>query len=347
MVECQSPKDSKIVFDDDDLVMDSATDGWGNSTMNSGATNLAWNSQSHEANLEVWGSKSSNPGTSSGWNSAPVNSQVGTGWSSQSVIEEPKKNKAENTGSWGGSQSWTSANEEFTPLEIVHEGSSGWNSRTLTRCHTSKTDHGNMRETRSPWKQSSGSPWKKKIQNYGRGSSDARDWRNKPNRPPRSLAPRRMDLYTPEENNIRSEIDPIMKSVRRIMQQEGYTDGVPIPREDQAYIVNNVLAYHPDRDAKARGGIDHIMVSKHSSFQGTRCFYVVSSNGQKQDFSYKKCLENRVKSKYPFHAESFISKYWRRNPRSGVRQVLPELGQARVDDPAGLASVIISFVFNH
>jgi hypothetical protein len=43
----------------------------------------------------------------------------------------------------------------------------------------------------------------------------------------------------------------------------------------------------------------------------------VSSDGSSVDFSYKKCLENFVKQKYPEHGESFCAKYFkkpRRNP---------------------------------
>ena len=39
-----------------------------------------------------------------------------------------------------------------------------------------------------------------------------------------------------------------------------YTDGDPLSTEDQAYIMENVLAHHPDKDAKLGAGIDHIMV---------------------------------------------------------------------------------------
>ncbi|XP_075653873.1 uncharacterized protein LOC142624220 [Castanea sativa] len=46
-------------------------------------------------------------------------------------------------------------------------------------------------------------------------------------------------------------------------------------------------------------------VSKHSSFQESRCFYVVSTNGRKEDFSYRKCLDSFIKGKYPNVAETF------------------------------------------
>ncbi|RVW69349.1 DNA-directed RNA polymerase V subunit 1 [Vitis vinifera] len=72
-------------------------------------------------------------------------------------------------------------------------------------------------------------------------------------------------------------------------------------------------------------------VSRHSSFLESRCFYVVSTDGHKEDFSYRKCLENFIKEKYPDNAETFIGKYFRR-PRAGgnrERSVIPEDGGNR------------------
>ncbi|KAL4620189.1 hypothetical protein ACB092_06G135400 [Castanea dentata] len=46
-------------------------------------------------------------------------------------------------------------------------------------------------------------------------------------------------------------------------------------------------------------------VSKHSSFQESRCFYVVSTDGREEDFSYRKCLDSFIKGKYPDVAETF------------------------------------------
>ncbi|TYJ98205.1 DNA-directed RNA polymerase V subunit 1 [Cucumis melo var. makuwa] len=54
------------------------------------------------------------------------------------------------------------------------------------------------------------------------------------------------------------------------------------------------------------------MVSRHSSFQESRCFYVVTTDGHKEDFSYRKCLDNFIKGKYPDMAEMFVAKYFRK-----------------------------------
>lgn len=58
-----------------------------------------------------------------------------------------------------------------------------------------------------------------------------------------------------------------------------------------------------------------LQVNKHSSFQESRCFYVVSTDGRKEDFSYRKCLENLIKSKFSDIADDFNGKYFRK-PRS-------------------------------
>ncbi|KAI8571577.1 hypothetical protein RHMOL_Rhmol01G0130900 [Rhododendron molle] len=59
--------------------------------------------------------------------------------------------------------------------------------------------------------------------------------------------------------------------------------------------------------------IRNALVSKHSSFQESRCFYIVSVDGRKEDFSYLKCLENFIKGKYPDRAEAFIGKYFKKH----------------------------------
>lgn len=121
-----------------------------------------------------------------------------------------------------------------------------------------------------------------------------------------------MDLFGTEEQDALSEAEAVMQSCRRIMHQSGYTDGEPLPAEDRSYIVDNVLNYHPDKAAKIGAGIDYITVKKHSNFQESRCFYVVSTDGETVDFSYFKCLENLIRQKHPSVADSFIAKYFNR-----------------------------------
>ncbi|WRX12496.1 RNA polymerase [Theobroma cacao] len=105
-----------------------------------------------------------------------------------------------------------------------------------------------------------------------------------------------------------------------------YNDGDPLSALDQSFILENVFTHHPDKAIKMGAGVDYVMVSKHSNFPDSRCFYVVSTDGRKQDFSYRKCLDNFIKGKYPDMADVFIAKYFRK-PRFGgfrERSVAPE-----------------------
>jgi DNA-directed RNA polymerase-5 subunit 1 len=74
-------------------------------------------------------------------------------------------------------------------------------------------------------------------------------------------------------------------------------------------------------------------VSRHSSFQESRCFYVVLKDGQREDFSYRKCMENFVRKKYPDIAESFVGKYFRKPRGRGDQTATPAGDQTAT--PAG------------
>ncbi|XP_054791413.1 DNA-directed RNA polymerase V subunit 1-like [Prosopis cineraria] len=94
----------------------------------------------------------------------------------------------------------------------------------------------------------------------------------------------RLDIFTSEEQDILKDVEPIMQNIERIMQQSGYSDGGPLATKDQTFALENVFKHHPDKAAKMVAGIDYVMVSKHSNFQDSRCFYLVLKDGQKQDF---------------------------------------------------------------
>ena len=61
-----------------------------------------------------------------------------------------------------------------------------------------------------------------------------------------------------------------------------YNDGDPLSADDQTYILDNVFNHHPYKVQKTK-------------FQESRCFFVVSTDGREEDFSYIKCVENYVK----------------------------------------------------
>ncbi|GJV47248.1 hypothetical protein Tco_1437460 [Tanacetum coccineum] len=74
-------------------------------------------------------------------------------------------------------------------------------------------------------------------------------------------------------------------------------------------------------------------VNKHTKFQESRCFFVVSTDGREEDFSYIKCVENYVKVKYPDKFDEFKPKYFKkpqpRPPRDHRGPGLDEAGTPR------------------
>lgn len=60
---------------------------------------------------------------------------------------------------------------------------------------------------------------------------------------------------------------------------------------------------------------------------------MVLKDGRSEDFSYRKCLENLVKKKYPDLAESFNGKYFRK-PRPRQDQTPTSAGD-QTPTPAG------------
>ncbi|VAI16525.1 unnamed protein product [Triticum turgidum subsp. durum] len=88
-----------------------------------------------------------------------------------------------------------------------------------------------------------------------------------------------------------------------------YGDGAFLSPEDEKVVVEKVLAHHPRFEDKIGCGLDAIMVNKHPDFKMSRCLYVVRTNGDWADFSYRKCLRAYIKGAYPSHADKFINKH--------------------------------------
>ncbi|XP_028798960.1 DNA-directed RNA polymerase V subunit 1 [Neltuma alba] len=213
-----------------------------------------------------------------------------------------------------GNRSW---GRSKPPTNQGWGGSSrGWDSQNAT-AHDGDRDQ---------WGKQSRELFKKNPSDSSQGwGSHAAERKNK-NRPPRTpganretnvgglytATRQRLDIFTSEEQDILKDVEPIMQNIRRIMQQSGYNDGDPLAAEDQTFVLENVFEHHPDKAAKMGVGIDHVMVSRHNTFQESRCFYLVLKDGQKQDFSYRKCLDNFLKTKYPEMAEEFGGKYFKK-----------------------------------
>lgn len=71
-------------------------------------------------------------------------------------------------------------------------------------------------------------------------------------------------------------------------------DGAQLSAEDSAF-VKEVLKVHEDPAKAATEG--EITVDKHPDFPNTRCFFVLSKDGTRQDFSFHKCLGRLTPSK--------------------------------------------------
>ncbi|KAK8293876.1 hypothetical protein V6Z11_D06G218800 [Gossypium hirsutum] len=249
-----------------------------------------------------------------------------SGWGTKDSSPKKSLDKTSKSSSWDTqkspecSQGWGTLNDLNQPAS-----SSGWD--------MPQGEDNTQSEKQHQWGQSKGSR---------RWASDANK-KNRPVKPARmmnddssmaamyTVTRQRLDMFTSEEKDILSDVEPLMQSIRKIMHQTGYNDGDPLSADDQTFVLDNVLAHHPDKAVKMGAGIDYVMVNKHSLFLDTRCLYVVTTDGHKQDFSYLKCLENMIKGKYPDLAEAFVSKYFRKSRGNRERGVAPENSQGNRD----------------
>ncbi|KAI3445134.1 hypothetical protein Pfo_001799 [Paulownia fortunei] len=265
------------------------------------------------------------------------------------VADQATNSKPSNT--WGSSNDWGKFDSQSPTGEKKESPFNNWsssqkhsNDSTVAQGWGSpKVDTSGEKDVRSQWGRGRGRGrgWgrggRSRESSQGRGPFNDGEWKNKRTRPiddPNALGlftvtRQRLDSFTVEEQDVLSETESIMKNIRRVMNQTGYSDGDPLSTDDQTYIIDNVFNYHPDKAVKMRAGIDYIMVSRHGEFQDSRCFYAVSVDGGKADFSYRKCLENFIRGKYPDKAEAFIPKYFKKpQPRSGWNR---DRGPARTE----------------
>ncbi|KAK8350418.1 hypothetical protein V6Z12_A06G207800 [Gossypium hirsutum] len=247
-----------------------------------------------------------------------------SGWGTKDSTPKKSLDETSKSSSWDTSpecsQGWGTLNDLNQPAS-----SSGWD--------MPQGEDNTQNEKQHQWGQSKGSR---------RWASDANK-KNRPVKPARmmnddssmaamyTVTRQRLDMFTSEEKDILSDVEPLMQSIRKIMHQTGYNDGDPLSADDQTFVLDNVLAHHPDKAVKMGAGIDYVMVNKHSLFLDTRCLYVVTTDGHKQDFSYLKCLENMIKGKYPDLAEAFVAKYFRKSRGNRERGVAPENSQGNRD----------------
>ncbi|XP_062001733.1 DNA-directed RNA polymerase V subunit 1 [Rosa rugosa] len=205
---------------------------------------------------------------------------------------------------------------------------------TVNQWDSPSAGDGSAGERQQQWGHNGDANKKRRFEGGRSWGPNAGEWKSKNSRPANAdssvaalytATRQRLDIFTSEEQHVLSHIEPIMLSIRRIMHQSGYNDGDRLSDEDQSYILENVFTHHPDKDVKMGSGIDYFTVDRHGSFQESRCLFVISTDGRKEDFSYRKCLQNMIKGKHPELAEAFNDKYFskpRRNPMFG--QTPPE-----------------------
>lgn len=214
-------------------------DGW---------TSVGWGKKS-EASQSLWTMKNdvsapkSDGWTSSGWGKKSREaSQSPKEWTKKDDVSTPKDDGWANSG-WGkkseeASQSpneWTKKDDVCTPKDDGWT-SSGWGKKSEEGDQSSKgwTSSQGAEESKSQ------NPWAPKERRKNQDGTNRRgsnpEWKIKKNRPPRPPessqqdpnAPRlftatrqRLDMFTSEEQDILSDVEPVMQSIRRIMRQAG------------------------------------------------------------------------------------------------------------------------------
>ncbi|XP_022764764.1 DNA-directed RNA polymerase V subunit 1 isoform X2 [Durio zibethinus] len=291
--------------------------------------------------------------STSGWNNKVIEEkavQSTCGWDKKATQEKP----LQSTSGWVSSTSagWT---KDESPImnsswdqQKSPDCSQGWGSLNESNQPASSSgwdmplgEDGTQSEKQHQWGHSRGSRrWASDASKKNRPVKSARVMNDDSSMAAMYTATRqRLDMFTSEEQDILSDVEPLMQSIRKIMHQSGYNDGDPLSAGDQLFVLDNVFTHHPDKAVKMGAGIDYVMVNKHTNFPDSRCFYVVSTDGHKQDFSYRKCLDNFIKGKYPDLADAFIAKYFRK-PRSGGNRepsVAPENSEAENRESASVS----------
>lgn len=64
-------------------------------------------------------------------------------------------------------------------------------------------------------------------------------------------------------------------------------------KEPYNNMLKEILKHH-DKGEKKMESFDHFTVDVHPQHQDSRCFFVVKTDGAKEDFSVIKCIENLV-----------------------------------------------------
>ncbi|KAL0429174.1 UNVERIFIED_CONTAM: DNA-directed RNA polymerase V subunit [Sesamum radiatum] len=346
-----------------------------------------------ESPFNNWGSSQKQPNDSvavQGWGSTKVDTSAEKDVLSQLGKENPwdkvgdQATESKPSNAWGSSTDWGKSDSQSPTGQKQESSFNNWGSEQKQSNETTvgqgwgspKVDNSSEKDVRPQWGRGKGRGWgrggRSRESSQGRGFSNDGEWKNKrpravddPNAPALfSVTRQRLDSFTVEEQDALSEIEPIMKNIRKIMNQTGYNDGDPLSADDQTFIIDNVFSYHPDKALKMGAGIDYIMLCLTMDQKGLHrpvlhltilliinwlagmessrtvgFFYAVSVDGSKADFSYRKCLENFIKGKYPDKAEAFIAKYFKKSqPRAGWNRDRP---LSKPEPPAGIGTPLL------
>ncbi|KAJ6694783.1 DNA-DIRECTED RNA polymerase V SUBUNIT 1 [Salix koriyanagi] len=294
-----------------------------------------WGKPKSSENSQGWGLSKESVKEAHGWgvpNSVGGNgNEMNNNNENQSLVEQGKESGWDNKASSNQEGTASGWGKPKSPALSEGWGSPRESSKAVHGWGVPNSGVGNGSGRDQQWGQQSREFKKNRFEGSQGWGSNNGDWKNKRNRPSKlqedsyasgifTTTRQRLDMFTSQEQDILAEIEPLMLSIRRIIHQTGYNDGDPLSADDQSYVLDHVFHYHPDKAVKMGAGIDHVTVSKHINFQESRCFYIVSTDGCKQDFSYRKCLENFIKGKYPDLADDFVAKYF---ARRGNRQRTP------------------------
>ncbi|CAE6040230.1 unnamed protein product [Arabidopsis arenosa] len=294
--------------------------------------------ENNEPTSDVWGHKS---GSDKSWDKKNGGTESApAAWGSTDAAVWGSSDK-KNSETESDAAAWGSRDKKNSEVGSGAAAWGSWGQPTPTAANEDANEDDenpwvSLKETKSRDKDDKeriqwGNPAKKFPSSGGWSNGGGADWKGKRNhtpRPPRSednLAPmftatrQRLDSFTSEEQELLSDVEPVMRTLRKIMHPSAYPDGDPISDDDKTFVLEKILNFHPQKETKLGSGVDFITVDKHTIFSDSRCFFVVSTDGAKQDFSYRKSLNNYLMMKYPDRAEEFIDKYFTKPRPSGNR----------------------------
>jgi hypothetical protein len=100
-----------------------------------------------------------------------------------------------------------------------------------------------------------------------------------------------------------------LSNIAKSILHTRYKVGERLETQDQRFILEKVLRYHPFCTQKIGCGVHYIKVDHHDSHSKSRCFFVVRTDGTVCDFSYHKCIKGKANAKNPSLALWYDHKY--------------------------------------